>query len=511
MLIMGFLFSNSIPKELRNWLAQSLVHTRKADIDFQASYIAGSLKLRVELAEDSHLYLFLKNTKNETILLNIGFLEKGKHVINVEPRIEDSVLFAELFTSKIPLLNVQKIEEEQEIFNFFIENNEMLRSSWTIVFRENNNATLKIYSDHDESVTVTLDEKKIGNAPIFIAVKPGIHRLILTKGLRKWTMLLYLVDSEERELNLSDHLLEGVCKVELNREITNYLKVDFENTDQNIFHLTKGIHAFELFGKDILSLSENINLKENSKKIILDPKKGVSSLLLKTQPNSMVFIDGTLKGLSDKNGVFLSRGLDQGLVVVKLIKTGFLSEEFPVILKPGINIINKKLSKLVKITVKTNFKPVKLFVDGKYFTTLDKNIQSVDLPKGDHILRFENSLCYTIQKNFNISENSEINLEFQKLPLHIYVVVNFDGKNLRIDLISSERSKVTILLFRKNKQVLKKVRSINRGHNYIEIKNLKEGDYSIKFLSENIKDEIEITVQKDLKFEVKKLLNILSF
>lgn len=507
MFILVFLFPDSIPNELRIWLSRSFVYTKKADIEFQAFYNADVLKLDVKSVENSYLYLFLKNTRNEMILFNLGYCERGEHIIKVDPEIEGLYLFVELFTSKTPLLDVDKVREKQKILNFFAENIEVLESSWKIVFREDKNATLKIYSDHGESITVKIDGEEAGETPIFIAIRSGIHKLIFTKRSRKWGMLLYLVEGEERELNLSNYIFEGFCKITFNKKNLNHLKVDFENSDQDIFNLAKGMHVFELFGKDVLTLSKNMSLKEDSKEIILDPKKGIASLLLRTQPNSMVFINGTFKGLSDKDGIFLSKGLDQGLVVVKVMKTGFLSEEFPILLKPGINVVNRELSELVKAIIKVNFTPVKLFVDGKYFATLDKNIQSVDLPKGNHILRFENSHCYTIQKDFHIYENIEMSLELQKIPLYIYVIVDFDGKNLKIDLISSEKSEITVFLFKGDKKLLKKNKSINEGHNYIEIKDLKEGDYFIKFLSENISDEMKIKIKKGATFKKKKFLN----
>ena len=503
----NYVLSASIPpEELFSWVAKSLFVVDKCDFKLHVSYDS-TLKVELELQKNSHLYLLLKDLKSKTLFINLGFFKKGKHTINVdlESNWKDSILLVQIFSCEYPLLTSERLENESDIFNFLSENVENLRTAWQIVFKCSKNAILKLYSNHGKKFIVMIDGKTIGETPISMQLTPGIHRLIFKHGTKEWSKILCLQDSEIREIDLSDYIHDGDCKVEVDFESIDNLKFDFNNIAQKTFTVPKGAHTLEIFEGNMLVFLKNMKLTKDIEKIS-PPKLGLSSILLKTNPGAMIFLNGSFKGLSGKNGTFFIESLTWKIAVVKITKSGYLSEEFPVVLKPGINIVKRPLLELESVLIKTNVKPVKIFLDGKYLDTINRETQYVSLPKGEHTLRFENSCCYTIQETLDISERSEINLFFHRLPLYLYIVVSYDEKDMKMDLIASEDFWVNLYVINKERTVFKKRKLLKEGHNYFEIRNPKEGSYLIKIIAEDEEDELKVHIEKGVKFEIKKLL-----
>jgi len=503
----GIIFSQTVSIEtFSEWLSKSFISLERGNFEFDAFY-SSSLKLEFELQENSYLYLYIKNFSSKVWLINLGFFSVGKHSIdiNLPSSIDDKILFLELLSSDVSLLTVEKLENTVEIFDFLASHHENFKINSKVVFKNEKSSLLKLYSNHGKIFEILLDGKKIGQTPLFTEIVPGLHRLTFRNTSGSWSMLLCLLDGETREIDLSEYSLQDDCTIQFDFEMDQTLNFDFENISRRDLQTTKGIHTVEIFEDDILIFLTNVFLTRDNEKLSFSNLK-LSSILIKTTPESMVFINGSFRGLTDKNGILFVESLSEDVSVVKIVKSGYLNLEFPVVLNYGINVVNRPSSKLKKVLIKTNFKPVKIFMDGKYFDTIDKDVQYVSLPYGIHIFRFENSYCYTIQETIDVSQKEEIILNFQKLVPHLYVIAKFDGKHLEIDLIASEKIQIELKIWNETKIVLYKKAKLKEGHNYFELKNPKEGTYTAEITYLNMNEKLQIGVIKEAKFEIKKLL-----
>lgn len=507
LVLTGVVLSQSVSIETFNeWLSKSFISIERDNFEFGAIYNS-NLNLKFKLLKSSYLYLYIKTFDSKMLLINLGFFSTGEHSVdvNLPTSIDDKILLLQLLSTDTPLLTVEKLENATEILDFLAKHYESFKMDWKVVFKYEKGSLLKLYSNHGKNFEILLDGQKIGQTPVFTEVVPGIHRLTFRDISGSWAMFLCLLDDETQEIDLSEYSRHDNCMVQFYFEIDQTLKFDFEDiSSQENLYTTKGIHAVEVLENDIPVFFTNVFLSKDNEKLSFSNLK-LYSILIKTTPESMVFINGSFRGLTDKNGTLLVESLSEEIAIVKIIKPGYLNLEFPVVLDFGINVVNKPSFKLKKILVKTNYKPVKIFMDGKYFDIIDKNVQYISLPYGIHTFRFENSHCYTIQETIDVSEKEEIILNFEKLVPYIYAVAKFDGKDLKIDLISSEKIEIELKFWNETKVVFDKKVALKEGHNYFEMKNLKGGTYTAEILYLDVREKLQMNVVKEVKFEIKKL------